>query len=395
MGIERDEDDSKREDTISPVTNRTGRRRETVIERTLQELWASVLNVAVDTISADDSFFRHGGDSIGAMRLVAAARQRGIVLAVASIFQNPKLTDMAKTATGSGVGNGKAGGNTGAVQAVVQDKPLTGPAEPFSLLRDKGGRSLQGLLEHAGLVAASQRQPDVANSEAILRTRILLVESIGFLQVVVQGEIAWIIAANASDLPENHRQLPPHDGGILSRYTIIGEHSSRPTFVWTVHHALYDGWSLPTLLSRVEARYRHPEAPTIPTPQYSRFVQYLSSIDVTRSDAFWTAKLSGSGTTAPQQFPQLPHPGHRIRATSQACRSVRFARPKGTDLTIASFLRAAWALVVPIYASSDDVVFGEVLNGRDVPVAGVEDLHVGSPGTSNTSFLSLTNHRTL
>ena len=412
---------------LGGAATRSGRAPETCMEKALQELWASVLNVAADSISADDSFFRHGGDSVGAMRLVAAARKRGIVLSVASIFQTLKLSDMAKTASGAGVvDNGEAAGGTSAsasaVAVVVEDEPLPGPAEPFSLLREKGAMSLEGLQEHvasicgvdvgsvedmypctplqAGLVAASQRHSgayvavnsyelpagtdvsrfkrawqDVVDSEPILRTRVVFVEGIGFLQVVVRGEIAWTTAASVDALPETHRQLPPHDGGILSRYTIIGdEHSSRPTFAWTAHHALYDGWSLPTLLGRVEARYRHPEAPMVPTPHYSRFVEYLSGVDVSASDAFWMAKLSPGATTAPQQFPQLPHPGYRVRATSQTRRPVRFTRPKGAELTTSSFLRAAWALVVSIYSSSDDVVFGEVLNGRDVPVAGVEDM---------------------
>ncbi|KAK4150585.1 non-ribosomal peptide synthetase [Chaetomidium leptoderma] len=396
-----------------------GRVPETPGEKQLQELWASVLNVAADSISADDSFFTHGGDSVGAMRLAAAARQRGIVLTVANIFQSPKLSDMAKTATGSGVDDVGKAGDSSASTVVDEKLLLPGPAGPFSLLQEKGAMGLEELQEHvasicridlgsvediypctplqAGLVAASQRQPGayvavnlyelpagidasrfkkawqkVVDSEAILRTRVVFVESIGFLQVVVKGEISWTTAASADELSKaNHRHLPPHDGGILSRYTIIGAQSSKPTFAWTAHHAIYDGWSLPALLSRVEARYQHPESPIIPSPHYSRFVEHLSSLDSSASDTFWTEKLSGSGTT---HFPQLPHPGYRVQATSQVCRAVRFARPKGANLTMASFLRAAWALVVSIYSSSDDIVFGEILNGRDVPVAGIEDL---------------------
>ena len=395
-----------------------GRAPETTAERRLQELWASVLNVVADSISADDSFFGHGGDSVGAMRLVAAARQVGIVLTVANIFQSPKLCDMARTATGSGIDDDGKSGQSSA-STVVGDDTLPGPVEPFSLLHEKAGRTLQELQDHvaslcrvdvgsiediypctplqAGLVAVSQRQPgayvavnfyelpsgidisrfrkawqEVADAEAILRTRVVFVESIGFLQVVVQGEIAWAAAASTEELSQiHHRRLPPHDGGILSRYTIIGEESSHPTFAWTAHHALYDGWSLPTLLERVEARYHRPGTPLAPAPHYSRFVEHLSGLDAAASDAFWTAKLSGPGAT---HFPQLPHPGYRVQATSQVSRTVRFARPKGVNLTTASFLRAAWALVVSIYSSSDDVVFGEILNGRDVPVAGVEDL---------------------
>jgi amino acid adenylation domain-containing protein/non-ribosomal peptide synthase protein (TIGR01720 family) len=389
---------------------RCGRPPETPMEKHVQELWATVLNVTAESISADDSFFTHGGDSVGAMRLAGAARQRGIVLTVANIFQSPQLSDMAMRATG------------GVDVLTVQDSAAStavDPTEPFSLLKDKGVMTVQELQEHvasicrvdvgavediypctplqAGLVAASQRQPgayvavnlyqlpadidisrfkkawqEVVESQAILRTRVVFVESIGFLQVVVRGEIDWATAASADGLSSaGHRQLPPHDGGILSRYTLIGEHTKLPTFGWTAHHALYDGWSLPTLLSLVEERYQVSEASMTPSPHYSRFVEYLSGLNTSVSDAYWTQKLSEPGTA---HFPQLPHPGYRVEATSQVARPVLFTKPKGSGRTMACFLRSAWALVVSIYSSSDDIVFGEILNGRDAPVPGIEDM---------------------
>lgn len=68
---------------------------ETDAERTMQQLWIEILKVDPETVSADDSFFRIGGDSIGAMRLVSLARQRGVSLQVRDIFKNPILRDLA------------------------------------------------------------------------------------------------------------------------------------------------------------------------------------------------------------------------------------------------------------------------------------------------------------
>lgn len=388
---------------------RNGRAPETRMERSIQDLWVSVLNVSAESIGAEDSFFRHGGDSVGAMRFVAAARERGILLTVASIFQTPRLSDMANAAIDTSDSDG---------DATVEATPVLTPVEPFSLLKENPFTTMTALQSHvasicrvdvddvqdiypcpplqAGLVAASQRQSgayvavnsyelpagtdiprfkkawqDVVDSEAILRTRVVLVEGIGFLQVVVRSEITWATAASVDDLGPTHRQLPTHDGGILTRYTIIGENGNSPQFVWTAHHALYDGWSLPILLGRIETRYRQPGAPAVPVPHYSRFVEYLSTVDSMASDAFWTAKLYGS---APQRFPQLPYPGYRVQAASRASRTVKFTRPRAADLTTATFVRVAWALILSIYSASDDVVFGEVLNGRDVPVSGIENL---------------------
>ncbi|KAB5511354.1 non-ribosomal peptide synthetase [Coniochaeta sp. 2T2.1] len=395
---------------------RSGRAPETGTERKLQGLWASVLGVEPDSISVDDSFIRHGGDSVGAMRLVAAARKNGVALTVASILQGLKLSEMAHVAVelyGSGTGD------------PTRNTPAPTAVEPFSLLKDNTKMSVSAVQEHvasicridsddlediypctplqAGLVAVSQRQPgayvavnsyklpagtdicrfkkawqDVVDAEAILRTRVVFVDGIGFLQVVVRTRISWATAASVDALEAAHRHLPPHDGGLLSRYTIVGENTREPQFVWTAHHALYDGWSLPTLLGRVEERYRESRVSIVPTPHFSRFIEYVCGVDRSAADAFWTEKLSGS---APLHFPQLPNPGYRVQATSSTRRKIPFARPRTAEATTATYIRAAWAVILSIYAGSDDVVFGEVLSGRDVPVTGIEDL-VGPTLTS-------------
>ncbi|KJZ75846.1 hypothetical protein HIM_04670 [Hirsutella minnesotensis 3608] len=78
--------------------SRAGKQRripQTEAERAMQALWADVLKLDPESISADDSFFRVGGDSIGAMRLVAKARSKGFTLTVRDVFQSPILSDLA------------------------------------------------------------------------------------------------------------------------------------------------------------------------------------------------------------------------------------------------------------------------------------------------------------
>lgn len=69
------------------------------VEQLIQGLWAEVLKIDTESISIDDSFFRMGGDSIGAMRLVGIARQRGLSLTIRDIFRNPVLRDLAAVYT--------------------------------------------------------------------------------------------------------------------------------------------------------------------------------------------------------------------------------------------------------------------------------------------------------
>ncbi|KAI0399423.1 hypothetical protein F4802DRAFT_612185 [Xylaria palmicola] len=68
-------------------------------ERQIQGIWAKVLNVELDSIGVNDSFFQLGGNSIAAMKVVAEAREAGLQIVVADIFRCPKLGQLAEQAS--------------------------------------------------------------------------------------------------------------------------------------------------------------------------------------------------------------------------------------------------------------------------------------------------------
>ncbi|PVH90760.1 acetyl-CoA synthetase-like protein, partial [Periconia macrospinosa] len=70
------------------------RRPSTEREKALQRLWAQVLNVQPESIGLDDNFFRLGGDSIVAMKLVAVARVIGFQMTVSDIFHHDTLAKL-------------------------------------------------------------------------------------------------------------------------------------------------------------------------------------------------------------------------------------------------------------------------------------------------------------
>jgi amino acid adenylation domain-containing protein/non-ribosomal peptide synthase protein (TIGR01720 family) len=371
------------------------------IEVTLARLWAEVLKLSADTVGAEDSFFRLGGDSISAMRLVTASRKQGIVLNVANVFAQPKLAAMAATAD------------------LISSEELTKQADmsvvQFELISQTDKRRilefaaaecsvLPGSIEdiypcsrlQEGLISLSTRDPGsyvaqptyrlpsnvdvsrfkaawnkVITHEAILRTRIVHNDEFGFLQVVVNEQPDWQTLAYLEDIKEIHRQLPATPGGPLITYTIVGESTDSPFFIWTAHHAVYDGWSWSTLFNRVESCYRdlRPELP--PAIPFSRFVKYLSTLKQEDSDRFWLSHLED--ITAPQ-FPQLPSPDYKVQATSQLLHRVQMVRRSDMEVTMPSLIRAAWGLLLATYSGSDDVLWGETNSGREAPVPDIESI---------------------
>jgi amino acid adenylation domain-containing protein/non-ribosomal peptide synthase protein (TIGR01720 family) len=381
------------------LAGKSGRTPSGHIEITLARLWAEVLKLSADTVGAEDSFFRLGGDSISAMRLVTASRKQGVMLNVANVFAQPKLADMAATAT------------------VLSSEELTTQADmavvPFELIPQTDKRRI---LEFAateckvfldlvediypcsrlqeGLISLSTRDPGsyvaqptyrlpsnidisrfkaawnkVIAHEAILRTRIVHNDEFGFLQVVVKDQPDWQALAHLEDIKEAHRKLPTTPGGPLITYTIVGEGTDAPFFIWTAHHAVYDGWSWSILFNQVESCYRdlRPELP--PSVPFSHFVKYLSTIKREDSNRFWLSHLQD--ITAPQ-FPQLPSPDYKVQATSQLLHRVQIARQLDMEVTMPSLIRAAWGLLLATYSGSDDVLWGETNSGREAPVPDIE-----------------------
>ncbi|KAE8835987.1 hypothetical protein HRS9139_04085 [Pyrenophora teres f. teres] len=382
------------------LAGKSGRAPTGQAETALARLWAVVLKLNADAVGAEDSFFRLGGDSISAMKLVTAARKDGLVLNVANVFAHPKLLDMAATAS------------------ILSSDYVSSPEPdmvPFELLPNSSRQDIRALAAsecavfpdaiediypcsklQEGLIMLTNKDPGtyvvqpiyrlpagidlprfkqawkaVAAAEAALRTRIIYSEEHGFLQVVLREELQWQSLPAVEDINEATRQLPAKNGAPLTTFTLIGEDTATPFFVWTAHHAVYDGWSWTALFRKVEAHYRN-EAGEIPaTVPYARFIKYLSNLDQKQSDEFWLAQLDNI-TAA--QFPQLPSPDHRVEANGQLLHRVQLTRNSSLEVTVPSMIRAAWGLLLATYSGSDDVLWGETNSGREASIPGIESI---------------------
>ncbi|KAI8938152.1 hypothetical protein NX059_005818 [Plenodomus lindquistii] len=383
------------------LAGKSGRAPSGHAETILARLWASVLKLSADAVGAEDSFFRLGGDSISAMRLVTASRKEGLTLNVANVFSHPKLTDMAAT-----VGVMTSEDMSAAVQSASAPFELLPTNVRESMVRyaaqecNSSPDCVEDILPcsklQEGLVMLSSKDPgtyvvqpiyrlptdidiprfkkawrDVINEEAILRTRIIYTEERGFLQVVLKEQPEWFDLQSQQDIDEATRRLPARNGAPLTTFTLIGQNTTQPYFVWTAHHAVYDGWSWSALFRKVEAHYLG-AIQELPAPvPYSRFIRYLKSLDQKESDNFWLSQLDNM--TAPQ-FPQLPSPDHKVEANGQLLHPIQITRERNIEVTIPSMIRAAWGFIMATYSGSDDVLWGETNSGREAAIVGIENI---------------------
>ncbi len=136
------------------------------------------------------------------------------------------------------------------------------------------------------------------------------------------------------------------------------------------------------LLSRVEEAYRNEQRRSEEAAQYRHFIKFVSDTDSAAADRFWIARLS---EVAAPVFPPLPRSGYRAKASSSAAREVSASLPPQCSVTMASIVQSAWAALISTYTSSEQVVFGLTVNGRDADVVGIG--HVLGPTIATVPVL--------
>ena len=380
---------------IAELRNPQGTKRQptTQAEQQLQEIWATVLQLhPTSEVGLDDSFFQLGGDSIAAMKVVKEAHHNGIDLAMADIFSYPRLKDLAHNALraitgppsnilpfsllGDGVDTTALLNNVtrqyGIEESVVEDAyPCTALQEGlFSMsLKQPGAFVMQAVLELApGIDVELFRKAwrDVSRSMDILRTRIVHSSEIGLIQLVLDKDVHWHETTQAlDDYLSGDRGLIMEMGEPLARYTLV----QNKWFVWTLHHALYDGQSLPIITDAVNRTYGG--TVLAQQPQFNEFIQYATSKEDAETTKYWRETLADCNSSP---FPALPASVERPVADRMETRQISHLSKQSSDILTSTVLRATWALVVGNLTGSTDVVFGDTISGRNAPVPRIADI---------------------
>ncbi|KAI9930841.1 Non-ribosomal peptide synthetase [Aspergillus wentii] len=355
----------------------------TASEKLLQDLWAEILSIGLATISADESFLRIGGDSLGAMRLVSAARKRGLVLSVADIFKQPKLSALAKIIE---VQKPSLQLNCSSFEAFSLLDGKTSQEEVKSQVARLCGLDSAAVEDvfpctplQAGLLAETVRRPGdnvltetwelkkeidisrlraawqkVVRANPILRTRIVDIGQHGLVQVIVRCEKCEIEGISA---PEFGLGTP------LVFYEI-----SKSCFSWRIHHALYDGWSMPLIFGSLVKSY---QAETIQeAPPFQAFIKHVKTRSHTEAEEFWRNEFRDFDA---QKFPVLPSKTYKPRCDARLKLEIKDIALDG-DYTASTKIRLAWAILLSTITNSTDASFGATVSGRQANVPGIEDM---------------------
>jgi|CXWL01.1.fsa_nt_gi amino acid adenylation domain-containing protein/non-ribosomal peptide synthase protein (TIGR01720 family) len=237
----------------------------------------------------------------------------------------------------------------------------------------------------------------VVQRHAVLRTGFLLTGYTEPLQYV-QGRVAVpFVFLDFRQWPPSDRTARLHSWlqmersqpfdlatAPLMRLAVIRMADDQWCFVWTHHHALLDGWSLPLLLTEAFKLYeaflngRDPSLPS--TRPYLDYIRWLRQQNVHEAEAFWRAELRGFTTPTPLHFGKpatlafdqsLTHQSHEIRLSASLTTDLRsFAREHG--MTLSTIIQGVWAILLSRYSGEDEVLFGVTLSGRPHELSGAD-----------------------
>lgn len=365
-------------------------------------LWAQVFQLGLPSIGKDEDFFELGGDASKALHLSRIARDRGLNFSVRDIYQNPRLCDLSALASPA----------TSTPRTEIPPFSLLGSfadvddmrAQVAQLCRVQKSQVLDLLpcspLQE-GMLALTQRQPgsyveqqileiddgvsverlrrawdQVVAMNSILRTRIVSLPSHGLVQVVLEQGAQWGLGTNLDDYQARQSGDAQHMGlgTPLSKFSLIDAGPGRrPCFLWEVHHALFDGWSLPLLMGEAEHAYYNECGKDL--EPMAGFIKYIQDRDETAAKAFWRAQFEGIQET---HFPLANAAALRhAQSASHVNLTVSGLGWGHSDYTQASIARAAWAVVMARCGNTNEALYGVTVTGRQAAVPGIE--HMAGP----------------
>jgi amino acid adenylation domain-containing protein/non-ribosomal peptide synthase protein (TIGR01720 family) len=164
---------------------------------------------------------------------------------------------------------------------------------------------------------------------------------------------------------------------------ITGEHTCR--CIWSHHHLLLDGWSVPIVLAEVFEYYaalntgrdlRKPK----PRP-FRDYIEWLQRHDQSQDEQYWRQALKGFKSPTPvgadYAFASSSREEEYCDETFQfsAIESEQLQSMARThQLTLNTLIQGAWALLLSQYSERTDVLFGVTSSGRPTELEGVDGM---------------------
>ncbi|MGF1487764.1 MAG: amino acid adenylation domain-containing protein, partial [Prochloraceae cyanobacterium] len=171
----------------------------------------------------------------------------------------------------------------------------------------------------------------------------------------------------------------------LMACTLIKLSDDSYKFIWSFHHILIDGWSVPIIFQEVLSFYAAQllaQSCDLPRPRpYSDYLTWLNCQNQEAGIEFWRQTLQGLSAPTSlgvdrfqsrkgQQQSSNNYRELKLGLSAQISRQLKEIAQKH-QLTLATIVQGAWALLLNRYSGEKDLVFGVTVSGRPGSLSGV------------------------
>ncbi|RHY32769.1 hypothetical protein DYB32_002264 [Aphanomyces invadans] len=369
---------------------------ETDMELKMARVWSAVLGVTLSEIGRQSSFFELGGDSLSVVRVVAACKTMGLTLSGAQLTKEMLLCRAAKVATTHRRVDWPSAMLPDDMKGAIATEwphvsnwsncivyPVTSlqMGMLYASMSHREAYVLQNvvpLADSAEVATFESGFRSLVRHHDILRT-MFVTTSTGMYQVIQpdshNADVSAVAAPSIDDFLQHDlaRGFQVGDSSFV-RLTVVrtdkGQHG-----VLTIHHCLYDGWSMSMLWSDLadimEGR------PLGHRPSFRHVVDYNEAQDKSATETFWRSYLSGVvpsplGTNGHPLRSQTDNSDEPLSIDTTTNLSTLSKTAQTLHVSVAELVKFAWAATVRKYTRQNDVVFGHVVANRDLPVHDVD-----------------------
>ncbi|PZD72647.1 Linear gramicidin synthase subunit D [Acaryochloris thomasi RCC1774] len=178
------------------------------------------------------------------------------------------------------------------------------------------------------------------------------------------------------------------DQAPLMRVQLVRLSEDTHELIWSFHHLILDGWSLPLVLQTVFQHYGALEksqsfAALTPCP-YRDYIHWLSKQDQDQATQFWRQYLQGFSSPTSLGGKTNPILGSRAdREQGYTC--LEYVVSEEVSITLQEFsqrhrlttntlAQGAWGILLSHISAQQDVVFGATTAGRPPELVGAEQM---------------------
>ncbi|MEO7533477.1 MAG: amino acid adenylation domain-containing protein, partial [Ferruginibacter sp.] len=174
-------------------------------------------------------------------------------------------------------------------------------------------------------------------------------------------------------------KIPP-----LMRLALIRLEEDRYHMLWTSHHILFDGWSMPILmmefLSTYEALSKGQDLAEVQEDRYEDYIRYIERADKEQEESYWRNYLKGLehstllpfiANTTERTKGQGEYKSEHLQIDAERANKIKSFAQKHR-LTVNTVMQGVWSCLLHNYTGTTDVVYGVTVSGRPDDLPGVE-----------------------